>query len=199
MAGRINMDGYTGQDATRYKATIQETMRTLGLSEQAVRKRVRRGTLASEKGEDGRVYVYLSADQYATRDADGYADQYADRDAGDADAPRYADLLAAKDAQLEDMRERVESLERSLDSEREANRENRRIIAGLTQRIPELESPSDRGDSNDAGDESHEGPPQRHEPPEEGYTSTETATEPHSSSQERPEVKRSWWRRLFGG
>lgn len=56
------MDGSTDQDTTRYKATIQETLKVRGLSEQAVRKRVRRGTLDSEKGPDGRVYVYLSSD-----------------------------------------------------------------------------------------------------------------------------------------
>jgi hypothetical protein len=41
------------------RLTIQETARQLGVSEGAVRKRVNRGTLRSEKEEDGRVYVYL--------------------------------------------------------------------------------------------------------------------------------------------
>jgi hypothetical protein len=41
------------------RLTIQETARRLGISEGAVRKRVNRGTLRSEKEEDGRVYVYL--------------------------------------------------------------------------------------------------------------------------------------------
>jgi DNA-binding Lrp family transcriptional regulator len=41
------------------RLTIQETARRLGVSEGAVRKRVNRGTLRSEKEEDGRVYVYL--------------------------------------------------------------------------------------------------------------------------------------------
>jgi hypothetical protein len=41
------------------RLTIQETAHQLGVSEGAVRKRVNRGTLRSEKEEDGRVYVYL--------------------------------------------------------------------------------------------------------------------------------------------
>ncbi len=36
---------------------------------------------------------------------------------------------------------RIESLERQLQAEREAHGESRRIIAGLVQRIPELEAP----------------------------------------------------------
>jgi excisionase family DNA binding protein len=41
------------------RLTIQEAARRLGVSEGAVRKRVRRGTLEHHKDEDGRVYVYL--------------------------------------------------------------------------------------------------------------------------------------------
>jgi excisionase family DNA binding protein len=41
------------------RLTIQEAARRLGVSEGAVRKRVRRGTLQHDKAEDGRVYVYL--------------------------------------------------------------------------------------------------------------------------------------------
>jgi hypothetical protein len=43
------------------RLTIQEAARRLGVSEGAVRKRVTRGTLEHDKGEDGRVYVYLDA------------------------------------------------------------------------------------------------------------------------------------------
>jgi hypothetical protein len=43
------------------RLTIQEAARQLGVSEGAVRKRVTRGTLQHEKEDDGRVYVYLDA------------------------------------------------------------------------------------------------------------------------------------------
>ena len=42
------------------RVTIREAAILLGVSEGAVRKRVDRGTLEHDKGEDGRVYVYLS-------------------------------------------------------------------------------------------------------------------------------------------
>lgn len=43
------------------RLTIQEAARRLGVSEGAIRKRVKRNTLPHDKGDDGRVYVYLDA------------------------------------------------------------------------------------------------------------------------------------------
>jgi hypothetical protein len=43
------------------------------------------------------------------------------------------------------LEDQVEYLRRQLDQERDANRENRRIDAALTSRIPELETPVERG------------------------------------------------------
>jgi hypothetical protein len=43
------------------RLTIQDAARRLGVSEGAVRKRLSRGTLPHDKGDDGRVYVYLDA------------------------------------------------------------------------------------------------------------------------------------------
>jgi hypothetical protein len=43
------------------RLTIQQAARALGISEGAVRKRVTRDTLEHDKGDDGRVYVYLDA------------------------------------------------------------------------------------------------------------------------------------------
>jgi hypothetical protein len=41
--------------------TLREAAELLGVSEEAIRKRVVRGTLPSEVGEDGRRYVYIGA------------------------------------------------------------------------------------------------------------------------------------------
>src|SRR4028118_1976802 len=46
--------------ATR-RVTLKEAADILGVSKEAVRKRVIRGTLRSDMGEDGRRYVYLDA------------------------------------------------------------------------------------------------------------------------------------------
>jgi len=54
------------------RLTIQEAARRLGISEGAVRKRVTRRTLEHDKGDDGRVYVYL--DTEGIRGVDGVQD-----------------------------------------------------------------------------------------------------------------------------
>jgi len=128
------------------RVTLREAAVRLGISEGTVRKRIKRGRLESELGEDGRRYVYLN----------GY-------DPG-ADAGAYT--LTG------DLRDQVAYLRGQLDAEREANRENRRIIAALTSRIPALEAPQE---ALDAG------------PPEENDM---------LSAPQQPEP-RSWWRRIF--
>ena len=42
------------------RLTLAEASVVLGVSKDAVRMRVRRNTLRSEKGEDGRVYVFVN-------------------------------------------------------------------------------------------------------------------------------------------
>ena len=46
--------------ATR-RLTLREAAEVLGVSKEAVRKRALRGSLKSERGADGRVYVYVDA------------------------------------------------------------------------------------------------------------------------------------------
>jgi len=149
---------------------LKEAAETLGVTSEAVRKRVRRGTLASEKHQDGRVLVWVDAGSDSGSDV-GY----------DERVGRGYDKL------LEEVRDRVRYLEKQLDEEREANRENRRIIAGLVQRVPELEA-------------ARETAPEPRE-------STQTASEKPYSTHAPPvpetpvpdaQPKRSWWRQFFG-
>ena len=51
------MDGYEGLD----RVTVAEAAERLGVKEQAIRKRISRGTLPHDKDENGRVYVYIVA------------------------------------------------------------------------------------------------------------------------------------------
>ena len=122
---------------------LKEAAKTLGVSSEAVRKRVRRGTLASEKQEDGRVLVWVDAgsDDGYDRGSDGGYDERVGR---------------GYDELLEEVRDRVRSLEKQLDEEKEANRENRRIIAGLVQRVPELEPPPEPPESPESASEEPE-------------------------------------------
>src|SRR5215218_5423237 len=110
-----------GQPSGRL-VTMQEAADELGLTVEAIRKRVQRGTMESDKGEDGRRYAYL--DESHTE----------------------AQVEASEEPLVEELRDRVSSLEKMLEEEREARTEERRrhdtLMAQLMQRIPELEPPS---------------------------------------------------------
>ena len=55
------MSDYAGQDNGTLRVTIREAASRLGVTEAAIRKRIQRGSLDKEMGEDGRVYVYIAA------------------------------------------------------------------------------------------------------------------------------------------
>ena len=143
---------------TERRTTVAEAAEILGISAEAVRGRIRRGTVPVER-DGGTVYVLLKGDDHARTTADQprtTADQPDDR----------TDLLIAE------LQDRIRSLE-------EANRENRRIIAALTSRIPQIEAPA--------------------EPRESPETATVEGTEPHHPGGAQEGAQRPWWRRVFGG
>jgi hypothetical protein len=109
--------------------------------------------LRSEKGGDGRVYVWVN-----------------DNPNADPHTVHPETQVEAWQELIDELRDRVRSLE-------ESNRENRRIIAALTQRIPELEAP--------ASPEGRESPV----PPSAGAPDTTEPPEPE---------RRPWWQRLWG-
>lgn len=148
------------------RLTLAEAAEVLGISKDAVRMRVRRNSLHSEKGENGRVYVFVDATRHAT--------EHDVRPEPQAEGG--AELVEVLRAQVEDLQSR-------LDRETEANRENRRIIAGLIERVPELEAPST---------EPRESPLR---PQEEERISTPGGERPGPEAG----VERPWWRRIFGG
>ena len=106
--------------------------------------RIKRGTLRSEKTAD-RVYVWLNN----VPDADQNTEQNADPSA----------LIAAKDETIRTLREQLES-------ERKANEENRRLLAGLIERMPALESGTEQHRSKEppGAPETGEEEPERAEP-----------------------------------
>src|SRR5215213_332780 len=108
-------DRYTAQD----RVTIQEAAYRLGVKEDAIRKRIQRGSMRHDKAEDGRVYVWVDATQDSTQDT-GHTSQDVYQD-------------TAQDERLEDLREQVAYLRRQLDEEREARRRADMILAQLSQ------------------------------------------------------------------
>ena len=102
------------QDTAQDRVTIQEAAQRLGVKEDAVRKRIQRGSMRHEKTEDGRVYVWVDA----TYDRpETYRDKYRD---------------TAQDERIEDLREQVAYLRRQLDEEREARRRADTILVQLS-------------------------------------------------------------------
>ena len=94
----------------------------LGISREAVRKRLERGTLKGKK-VNGQWYIDLTDCSDDTDSADGHSDTRTDGD----------QLVAT-------LRDEVEFLRRELEARTEEIRRRDHIIAGLVQRIPELPS-----------------------------------------------------------
>jgi len=91
--------------ATR-RVTLREAADILGLSKEAVRKRVIRGTLRSDTGGDGRRYVYLDAggDEAPTHEGDALISEMRSR------IQFLEDELQRKDAILLNMTEAMKAL-----------------------------------------------------------------------------------------
>lgn len=177
-----------GEDAvgppSRQRVSVDEAARVLGLSVDAVRKRVQRGTIEHEKDQAGRVRIVLDSPANTSTLQDESPDTTGQPEA----------VIEAKDETIEELRERVRSLERQLDARQEEIRRRDILLANLVERVPQLEAP--------ASPEAQESP----ESPGPGPTPSEAPTEAHAATEgaERGESqggaeRRSWWRRVFGG
>ena len=149
--------------------TVQEAARRLGVKEDAIRKRLQRGTLKHEKDpNDGRVYVYLDTTQ------DGSQDTSQDT----AEDASYDALVEVLYDQVSYLKAVIQTRDHELEARTEELRRKDHIIAALTERIPELEAPASEA--------------------AEPRGSPETASEGPGGVEDRGEEERSWWRRLFG-
>jgi hypothetical protein len=116
---------------------ITTAARALGTSESAVRKRLQRGSLAGGKDADGRWYVVLDGLDTGTPPASQQDDS-----GTPAEASAVVAALQQTIALLTDqLHEKDEQLRRLL----EAEAEQRRIVAGLMARLPELPERVDSG------------------------------------------------------
>jgi hypothetical protein len=98
---------------------VNSAAEELGISTDAVRKRISRGSLASDR-PDGNVLVWL--------------------DNGGTEAG-HEDKVEGNEALVETLRDQVTYLREQLDIRTEELREHRRLLAGLIERVPELEAP----------------------------------------------------------
>jgi hypothetical protein len=149
--------------------TVADAAKRLGITKEAVRKRISRETLRSDKGPDGAVWVYIPASGTSS----GTASEGIERD----------ELVGLLRTQLEDLRA-------DRDAWRDQARRSDYLASAamdrtreLESRIRELEAPAPQEATEDA--ETVEEEPERAEP--------RSAT---GGTQEG--VQRPWWRRIVG-
>src|SRR5215203_6411900 len=109
------------------RLTIQEAAHRLGVSESAVRKRIKRGTLQREKTEDGRVLVYMEPSVPGAEEV----------------------RTPERDALISEMQQRLALLERELDVRTEEIRRRDTIIMNMTEAMKALNPPATE-DSSEA-------------------------------------------------
>jgi len=162
-------------ETTKPGVTVSEASALLGITAEAVRMRIKRGTLPAER-RAGRVYVLLGSERTSNQTTERTAD-HVDH-AGHAYPQAEAELRRHVDPLTEELRDRLRYVEGQLEAERQAHAEARRIIAGLVERLPPaIEAPTQEA----RGSPESRGPSDAPETPTEGAGGQERATE------------RRWW------
>jgi hypothetical protein len=184
-----------GEDRTetgRHRVSVAEAAGILDTTAEAIRSRVKRGTLPSTK-EGSKVYVLLSSDQMPLGQRPG--------DAQTTDQTQYE-----RDALISEMRGRIEDLRIQLEAERAGHAEARRLLAAALERIPpQLEAPPEAPEAPETATEQpgRVGPqtPLR-EAPQSTWESLreepERADTRSSGEAAQEPAQRPWWRRMFG-
>jgi hypothetical protein len=146
--------------------TVANAASILGVSKQAIRQRIYRDTIPHRKDPDGTVFVRIT--------------EYNSETNGESHAENIGYAEDASRELLDELKDRIAFLQRQLETEQPASAELRRIVAGLVQRVPELEP------AREASLEPRDAP--------------ETAAEEPGGVGAASEQERtvSWWRRLLG-
>jgi hypothetical protein len=142
------------------RLTVAQAADALSISQDAVRKRIARGTIPHDRDESGRVFVYLAPSETVHKT--------------DQDIQQDTASKTVQDAYIRSLEDQIAFLRRELER-KDA------ILLNLTERIPELEAPSETQESPQTVEEE----PDRAEPRPVTVESQES-------------VQRPWWRRVFG-
>jgi excisionase family DNA binding protein len=105
---------------TERRVTVSEAAQVLGISPEAVRMRIKRGTLRSMR-RAGRVYVLLGLEPNTEHTTDRTPDH---------------------------TEELIRTLREQLELERQAHAEARRLLAAALERIPAIEAPQEPSESS---------------------------------------------------
>jgi hypothetical protein len=176
--------------------TIEDAALTLGIKEESVRKRVRRGRMRFQKDGDGRLYVYVEDTETAGGEHLARPEDMSDDRSVDETKNLTRELIESKD-------ETIRILEDQLQEEREARRRADTIIAQLTQanaalaqRLPELQAPQMRRETTHGA---ADGAPGAHEQDDTGDYLGDVRPRDTAEFPVRGSLTRPWWRRAFGG
>ncbi len=104
-------------DSSRARMTVAEAARALGISQSAVRKRVKRGMIEHERTPNGRLIVYLNSAATSAASHDRVLEE-----SHDAKTERY----------VRSLEDQVEYLRGQLEEERESRRRADTILAQLS-------------------------------------------------------------------
>ena len=123
------------EDVSVKRLSVGEAARVLGVTRDAIHKRINRGSLDHEKGDDGRFYVYVDT---SAPELDTSTDLSVDESKVDA-----------LERILGHQEDRIAFLERELERRGDETERLHQIVAGLTRataelsaRLPELEAPA---------------------------------------------------------
>ena len=161
-----------------------QAARVLSLSKRRVLQFLERGELAGDKDPRGR-WLIARADLFALQER-------REQEQRQRPGPKSEQPPAGEPdpALVEVLREQVEDLRGRLDVADQRDREQRRIIAALTSRIPELPS-APASEATEARESDVSPGPTR--------TYPESSAGPQTEEQARQtEEQRPWWRRIIG-
>jgi uncharacterized coiled-coil protein SlyX len=102
------------------RLTVAQAADALRISQDAVRKRIARGTIPHDRDESGRVYVYLAPSETARK---------TDQDTGEDAVSK-----TVQDTYIHSLEDQIAFLRRELERQDA-------ILLNLTERIPQLEAP----------------------------------------------------------
>jgi hypothetical protein len=215
-------EDHTGEPRANQRLTVAQAATALGITEGAVRSRIKRGTLRTDK-ESGTVFVLLG---------DGTSQ---------ANQPPNTDVPGDQSALIEALRDQIEDLRQERDEWREQARITDRLLSAAMERIPAIEAPQEPSEDAETVEEAqdelgaerarremaettlHEGMTEERQRREEAEQERDELrrevaglgrrTEAHETAEEQqgrgnPQsaaggaqegARRPWWRRVFGG
>src|SRR5215207_929886 len=184
-----NTDQYSTGQFTPNRVSVNEAAQVLGVTVDAIRKRVQRGTIPHQRDDSGRVWVLLEAAK-TMQETPTSTGRYESGHVHDTDQDIYQSedqkhLVESLEDQVGYLRGVIETRDKELEARTEELRRKDHIIAALTERIPELEPPA----STEQRDVPESAPA-----PQAGV---ETPSDTESSQE--PSKRRSWLYRFFFG